>query len=183
MPKEILLLSEFGKRLGTRAEGEKARAKIFAKLSALAQGSVLVVDLTGVEVLSGSFADEALGEILTKLKAGELPGRYLLIKTPSWELVEDLELKLSQRGVAVLALKGEEARALGQVPPQAASCLELILKRGEIRSTEVAEALGITVRHASVLLSQLSQLGLVHRVREARPKGGVQNRYLSLLLV
>ena len=61
-------LAKFGKRLGTRLEGEKAHVEIFSELEKLPEGGVLILDLEGVEVLSGSFADEAIGKVLERLR-------------------------------------------------------------------------------------------------------------------
>lgn len=180
---QVFFLAQFGKRLGTRLEGRKAQDAIFSALSALPEGGVLVLSLSGVEVLSGSFADEAIAEVLAELKDGALPGRFLYIRTPSLELLEDLEGKLHQRRLAVLVtVEGQEGwKVLGWLPQYMGNVFSYVMRRGEARSPEVAQALGISVKQASLALRRLAELRLLRAEREARPAGGYQHRYSPLV--
>lgn len=180
---QIFSLSSFGQRLGTRLEGRKAQEAILSALSLLPEGGVLVVDLSGVEVLSGSFADEAIAKVLSRLKEGELPGRYLCLRTPSLELLEDLEAKLKQRHLAVLVkVEGLEGwRVCGWLPPYLAAVFGHVMRRGEARSPEVAQDLGISIKQAHLALRRLGELRLLRAQREIRPSGGYQHRYLPLI--
>lgn len=180
---QVFPLSTFGKRLGTRLEGKKAHDAIFSALSLLPEGGVLGLDLSGVEVLSGSFADEAIAKVLSRLKEGELPGRYLYLRTLSLELLEDLEAKLQQRRLAVLVkVEGLEGwRICGWLPPYLAAVFGHVMRRGEARSPEVAQDLGISVKQAHLALKRLAELRLLRAEREGRPSGGYQHRYLPLV--
>jgi len=180
---KVFSFSRFGKRLGTRLEGRKAHDEVFSALSELPPGGILVLDLSGVEVLSGSFADEAIAKVLERLKGGELPGRYLYVRTPSLELLEDLEAKLIQRRLAVLVrLVGEEGwKVLGWLPQYLGNVFAYVMRHGEARSPEVAKALGISVKQASLALRKLWELRLLRAEREARPSGGYQHRFLPLV--
>ena len=60
MDERIFPIHTFGRRLGTRLEGRAARERLIAALEALEEPGRLIVSLEGVEVLSGSFADEAI---------------------------------------------------------------------------------------------------------------------------
>lgn len=175
--------AQLGKRLGTRLEGRKAQEALFSTLSLLPAGGVLVLDLSGVEVLSGSFADEAIAKVLERLKAGEAPGRYVYLLTPSLELLEDLEAKLYQRRLAVLVkLRGMEGwKVLGWLPQYLGNVFSYVMREGEARSPEVAQALGISVKQASLALRRLGELRLVRAERETRASGGYQHRYLPLV--
>ncbi len=180
---QVFSLSAFGPRLGTRLEGRKAQEALFSTLALLPEGGVLAVDLSGVEVLSGSFADEAIAKVLSRLKGGELPGRYLFLRTPSLELLEDLEAKLQQRQLAVLVkVEGLEGwRVCGWLPPYLAAVFGYVMRRGEARSPEVAKDLGISVKQAHLALKRLGELRLLRAEREARPSGGYQHRYLPIV--
>jgi len=179
---QVLPLSRYGKRLGTRLEGRKAQEEILAALSALPPGGVLVLDLSGVEVLSGSFADEAVAAVLSRLREGEHPDRYLYLRAPALELLEDLEAKLLARKLAALVrLGGEEGwRVLGWLPPYLGDVLACALRRGEARSVEVAQELGISPKQAALALQRLAGLRLLRRERERKPGGGYRHRYLPL---
>lgn len=179
---KVLHLASYGRRLGTRLEGRRAQGDILAALAALPEGGVLVLDLAGVEVLSGSFADEAVAVVLARLKDGELPGRYLYLRAPSLELLEDLDGKLEKRKVAVLVrLVGEEGwKVLGWLPPYLGGVLAHAMRQGAACSLEVAEALGISPKQAALALKRLATLRLLRRERERRRGGGYQHRYLPL---
>lgn len=181
MPENAFPLARYGRRIGTRAEGERARQELLEVLGGLPEGSVLVIALAGLDVLSGSFADEAVAETVAQLAAGALPGRYLLVDSPSDELLEDLEFKLKGRRLAVLASVGKTWRVLGHLPPHLARALEWLTDRREATSQELAGALGVSVAGASVRLAELARLRLVHRVQRPRSMGGIEHWATSLI--
>jgi len=181
MPRNPFSLLRYGRRIGTRVEGKQARQDLLRVLGSLSEGSVLVVDLEGLEVLSGSFADEALAETVAQLSAGALPGRYLLVNSPSDGLLEDLEFKLRERRLALVASIGKTWRVLGHLPPHLAQALEWLTGRKEATSQELACGLGVSVAGASVRLAELARLRLVHRVQRPRSMGGIEHWATSLI--
>jgi len=176
-------LAKFGKRLGTRLEGQKAHAEIFSELEKLPEGGVLILDLEGVEVLSGSFADEAIGKVLERLKRGELPGRYLLLRTGNLELLEDLEAKLLARKLGVLVVHKKEKgwKVLGFLPPHLFRFFHYVMAHPAVTSKDAAEDLGVSLKTASLCLKRLAELRLLRAEREVRPQGGFQYRFLPLV--
>ncbi|WP_375579041.1 STAS-like domain-containing protein [Marivirga tractuosa] len=60
----IIRFNDIGSSLGTRAKGQEIRKVI---LGALEQGDFVKFDLTGVKVMSHSFADECFGKILLEV--------------------------------------------------------------------------------------------------------------------
>ena len=180
MEGKTVYLNRFGRGLGTREEGARVREILWQALESLSPGEKLVVDLAGLEVLSGSFADEALASLLSELRDGELPDRYLLIRADDEELLEDLSERLSRRGLALLALVRDGYRVLGKLPPYLAEALEQVIEQGRLTSLELARLLGISVQNASVRLRELAKLRLIRMVQESRPVGGVQYRAVSL---
>jgi len=179
--KKTVSLTQFGKRLGTRWEGTQAREVLRREIQALGQPGLLVVDFRGLEVLSGSFADEALGELLATLVEGALPGRYVMGRATREEILEDLNLKLAERKLALLVgLGGKNWTAVGKLPPYLEEALRWVMDRGWGRSAELAQELGLTVQQASMRLLALGQLRLVHMEAESRAGGGYQWRAQSL---
>jgi len=176
-------LAKFGKRLGTRLEGQKAHAEIFAELGRLPEGGVLVLDLEGVEVLSGSFADEAIAKVLERLRKGELPNRYLVLRTRNLEVLEDLEAKLIARRLGVLVLHTKEKgwRVIGFLPQHLLRFFAYAMAHPAVTSKEAAADLGVSLKTASLCLKRLSDLRLVRAEREVRPQGGFQYRFLPLV--
>ncbi len=176
MGRKVFHLRKFGRRLGTRLEGARAREEILAELSRLPVGGQLLVDLSGLEVLSGSFADEALAKVAEQLKDGELSDRYLLVKAEEEELLEDLSERLARRGLALFALVGEEWRILGRLSGYLEETLDWVVQHGEATSSKLAQALSISVKNASTRLKELHRLRLIELVPESRPVGGIQYR-------
>jgi len=179
--RKVFSLKKFGKRLGTRLEGARAREEILGELSRLPAGGQLLVDLSGLEVLSGSFADEALARVAEQLRNGELPDRYLLVKAEEEELLEDLSERLARRGLTLFALVGDEWRILGRLSGYLEETLNWIVQHGEATSPELAQALSISVKNASIRLTELQKLRLVELVRESRPVGGIQYRARAVI--
>jgi hypothetical protein len=153
----------FGSRLGTRGEGEAARAELLRVLTALPEPGRLLVDLEGVDVLSGSFADEAIAIPYGRLAGGEYGDRYMLIRGREPDLADDLGYKLERRRLAMLFLAPSGWRTLGALPPPMEETLALIVERREATAKELADALGI--RHNACLhrVGRLAALRLIRR--------------------
>lgn len=153
----------FGSRLGTRGEGAEAQAMLLRALSALPEPGRLIVDLHGVDVLSGSFADEAIAIPCARIAAGEYGDRYLLVDTPHGDLTDDLGYKLERRRLAMLCLADEEWSVLGPLPPPMMETLTLIVERGQ--TTAKALATTLEIRHNACLhrVARLADLRLIRR--------------------
>ena len=63
---------EIGENLGTRPLGAKAREQL---LPLIQQNDCVVLDFTGVNVVSNSFADECIAKILLEMPLEELKRR------------------------------------------------------------------------------------------------------------
>ena len=60
---------DYGTDFGTRATGEQLRHKLLALINA---GEKVVLDFTGVNVVSNSFADECIAKLLLEMPLDEL---------------------------------------------------------------------------------------------------------------
>ena len=60
---------EYGTDFGTRDMGQKLREKLLALINS---GEKVVLDFTGVNVVSNSFADECLAKLLLEMPLDEL---------------------------------------------------------------------------------------------------------------
>jgi len=156
-------IAPFGTRLGTRFEGKAAREQLLTALVELPQPGRLVILLDDVEVLSGSFADEAVAIPYSRLAAGEYGDRYLVLQAPSPEITDDLSHKLERRRLAALCLTDDKWSVLGLLPTMMQETLALVIERGKTTARELAEALNI--RHNACLhrVSRLTQLRLIRR--------------------
>ena len=163
MDERTFPIAPFGVRLGTRLEGKSAREQLLGILDELPQPGRLVVSLEGVEVLSGSFADEAIAIPCSRLASGEYGDRYLALRAPSLEITDDLAHKLERRRLAALCLIDDGWEVVGLLAPVMRETLAVVVERGETTAKELAEALRI--RHNACLhrVGRLAQLRLIRR--------------------
>lgn len=63
---------DFGENLGTRPLGKRVREQL---LPLLAQNERVVLDFTGVNVVSNSFADECIAKLLLTMPLADLKSR------------------------------------------------------------------------------------------------------------
>ena len=63
---------EFGQNLGTRPLGKRVREQL---LPLIEQNECVVLDFTGVDVVSNSFADECVAKLLLEMPLSELKKR------------------------------------------------------------------------------------------------------------
>ncbi len=163
MDEQLLLLRQFGVRIGTRKEGSAARQVIVDAIQALAEPARLVISLDGIQVLSGSFADEAIGICCLRLAAGEYGDRYMVLSAPLTEVIEDLSHKLERRDLAILCEVDNEWSVLGALSPAMEETLSLMIKRQHATAKELAELLDIEHNTCLHRLGKLVDLRLVGR--------------------
>ena len=63
---------DFGQNLGTRPLGKRVREQL---LPLIEQNECVVLDFTGVDVVSNSFADECVAKLLLEMPLSELKKR------------------------------------------------------------------------------------------------------------
>lgn len=68
----IFSFKEFGENLGTRPLGKRVREQL---LPLIEQNERVVLDFTGVNVVSNSFADECIAKLLLVMPLSELKSR------------------------------------------------------------------------------------------------------------
>ncbi len=93
----ILQMNKFGVILGSRSLGFAARNEI---LNILKQNEQISFDMSGVKIVSNSFADECFGKLLTEMTFDELKNKTNFIN--SQPFVQD---------VVISAMRGRMATA------------------------------------------------------------------------
>lgn len=174
---DILRKHDLGSRVGLREEGQRVKADIEAAIRAMKEKDVLLIDFTGVEVLSHSFADEIIALPLSRLVAREHGEKYLVIRIDKDELCEDLEGALRKRDLALLRLRGSGRRAwtvLGALSDELRETLKVIGDEGPIATGSLAERMGLKLQACS---NRVVELGKQHLIRRSRVEGerGVKN--------
>src|SRR5918998_5007280 len=134
-----------GKLMVTRGTGRRVREALGEVLESLPASDVLYVDTRGVELMDYSFADEALGILVSRVAAGEYGDRGVVLVEGNRELLENIEASLRQRSLAMVRVDEPGARPhiVGEVPEHLVETLREIQDAGSITNAELAAKLGL----------------------------------------
>jgi len=168
-----------GKLMVTRGTGRAVREALAEALEALPKGGVLYVDTRGVELMDYSFADEALGVLVSRVAGGEYGERYLVLIEEDRDLLENVEASLRQRSLAITRVDevGGEPSIVGDLPSHLADTLRAIMDAGSITNADLAKKLDLNHTACNNRATRLSKLGLIHRKIETAAPGGRQYSY------
>src|SRR5919199_4420155 len=134
-----------GKLMVTRRTGRQVREALAETLEGLPPGGVLYVDTRGVELMDYSFADEALGILVSRVAAGEYGDRHVVLVEEDRELLENIEASLRQRGLAMVRVDQPDTppKIVGEVPDHLIETLHVIYEAGSITNADLAARLGL----------------------------------------
>jgi hypothetical protein len=168
-----------GKLMVTRRTGRAVREALAEALEALPEGGALYVDTRGVELMDYSFADEALGVLVSRVAGGEYGGRYVVLVEEDRDLLENVEASLRQRSLAMIRVDevGGEPGIVGKVPDHLVDTLRTIYDAGAITNADLAAKLGLNHTACNNRATKLAKLGLIHRRVETAAPGGRQYTY------
>src|ERR687890_2240985 len=168
-----------GKLMVTRWTGRRVREALAEALEGLPSGGVLYVDTRGVELMDYSFADEALGILVSRVSAGEYGNRHVALVEEDRELLENIEASLRQRGLAMIRVEepGGDPKIVGEVSEHLLDTLRAIYEAGAITNADLAERLGINHTACNNRATKLFKLGLIHRRKNTAAPGGRQYSY------
>jgi hypothetical protein len=156
-------VAEFGPRLGTRMEGERARERLLDLLLSLPEDGQVRISLAGIDVLSTSFADELIGKTLHEVTTGTFGERSMILETPSLELADGIDAKLSQRQLVMLCLQDESWHLLGAQTPAIRETLAWIISKGRTTTKELSGELGLQMNACVNRVARLAKLHLIRR--------------------
>ncbi|MGF1473072.1 MAG: winged helix-turn-helix domain-containing protein [Rubrobacteraceae bacterium] len=168
-----------GKLMVTRKAGRAVREALGEALEELPPGGVLYVDIRGVDLMDYSFADEALGILVSRVANGEYGERYLVLVEEDRDLLENVEASLRQRSLAMTRVDevGAQAGLVGEIPEHLAETLQAIREAGSITNAELAKKLDLNHTACNNRATRLAKLGLIHRHKETAAPGGRQYTY------
>jgi hypothetical protein len=168
-----------GKLMVTRKAGRAVREVLGEALETLPKGGVLYVDIRGVDLMDYSFADEALGILVSRVAGGEYGERHLVLVEEDRDLLENVEASLRQRSLAMLRVDevGAQPGLVGGIPDHLVETLREIQAAGSITNAELAKRLGLNHTACNNRATRLAKLGLIHRHIETAAPGGRQYTY------
>jgi hypothetical protein len=168
-----------GKLMVTRGAGRAVREALVEALEALPKGGVLYVDTRGVDLMDYSFADEAIGVLVSRVAGGEYGDRHLVLVEEDRDLLENIEASLRQRSLAMLRIDGEggQPTLVGDLPEHLQETLWAIHEAGAITNADLAARLGLNHTAGNNRATRLAKLGLIHRRTDTAAPGGRQYTY------
>jgi hypothetical protein len=180
---ELLDEQELPRRVGTRSEGERVRPAVLNQVSQ-SPAPLVVIDLTGVEIVNSSFSDEIIAVPLLRISSGEYGERYLVVVTPTREVIQDAQSPLEKRDLTLIVFVGELGKdwyLLGTQKSFFEETLGAIIRSRSASTGELAKLLGISLQNCSNRLTELAKRRLVQREREFGVRGGQTHANRSLL--
>ena len=168
--------------LVTRETGQAVRSVIAQRIAALAPGTVVTLDFTGVGIVDFSCADECLAKLLTRLIAGEYGVKYLRLCGLGASQRENIDVALERKKLPALLVHHDATwDCLGTLTPHLRETLALIMSRREISARELAGLLDLELTASSTRLGSLHRQRLVRRRERPIGEGGREYLYEGLL--
>lgn len=162
----------------TRDNGAAAREQLTQVARSGTTDDTVVIDLSVVQAMTYSFADEFLGKFLgVRDDLAEGPGVVLtgLAEDP----LETTHLVLERRTLAAVLRDPGGPRLLTREAHLVAT-FERSLMMDEFRATDMAEQLGITAQNVNNRLKRLASVGALRRRRNSAERGGKEYTYQAV---
>jgi hypothetical protein len=148
-----------------RAAGFADRAKIERAVAAAAADGKVVLDCSGLAVLSASYFDAALWPLWSAS-----PELYPLLAKPPQDAIDDITVLLrANGGVILFTEKNAKPQMLGTLDPTLKRTLELVVEKGAVTAGDLLDVDGnIGATGWSNRLAALHELRLVQRRKDGR---------------
>ena len=171
-----------GPVMSTRERGREVRQRLEDLLRSAPVGEVVEIDLTAVEAMTVSFADELIGRLMTDRAAGEFQGQAIVIVGKGEDVRETVEAVLERRHTGAL-YRDQRAGAVETLagPPWFRRTVAEAQRLGRFSAMDLARQLDLTPQAANNRLKQLSASGAVVRERTVPAGGGKEFEYRTAL--
>ena len=167
--------------LVTRQVGRVVFSKLESEIKKLEEGTVLVIDFSGIGAIDYSCADEIFAKLISRLQLNEYGEKYIAFKNLSCGHKENIQIVLEKKDLAVLIREKEGWAILGALDNYLRQTLKIIMEEGKLSSSELSSRFQLALNTASMRLSNLSKLRLVSKKRAVNTVGKRCYIYNSLL--
>jgi hypothetical protein len=161
----------------TRQRGEKERQLLEQLLRDSAPGDLVEVDLTALEAMSVSFADELIGRFLADRLSGDFQDRAVVIVGGSEDVRETLEAVLERRDAGALYRDQHGTVEALAGPSWFRETVEQANDLREFSANDLAARLNKSPQAVNNRLKQLAASGAVLRERGVPQGGGKEFTY------
>ncbi|MBN2482987.1 MAG: STAS-like domain-containing protein [Candidatus Omnitrophica bacterium] len=149
--------------LVTRQVGRVVFSKLESEIKGLAEGTVLVIDFSGIGAIDYSCADEIFAKLISRLQLNEYGEKYIAFKNLTSGHKENIQIVLEKKDLAVLIREKNGWDILGALDDYLLQTLKVIMKEGQLSSSELSVRFDLALNTASMRLSNLSKLRLVSK--------------------
>lgn len=159
------------------------RERIEKEMEYAPAGTVFYYDMSNVEGINGSGADELIAKPIKWFRETyKTSDKYLVLMNLDEEHdhIYNINLTLKEENVAVLAKQNNQIEILGDIGDALKEILIIANERGEITAREIVELLDKKLTLASTQLTKLFEMRLLKRFEVQLEEGGRQYIYQSL---
>lgn len=168
----------------TRQRGQEWRQRLEGLLRQSAPGDLVEVDLTALEAMSVSFADELIGRLLADRLTGDFQDRAIVILGSNDDVRETLEAVLQRRDAGALYRAGRKGAVQALAGPTwFRETVEHANDLRVFRAHDLAERLQKSPQAVNNRLKQLAASGAVLRERGVPQGGGKEFTYRAATAV
>jgi DNA-binding transcriptional ArsR family regulator len=176
---QIDMAGDFGEVLSTRSAGEAVRGSIVGAINGLTPGQPVCLDFSGVSAITVPFAEECIGQLLSRHLAGYYEDHPLLLTNANEDVRETIAAALRPRRLAVLSTRnGGGAELLGGDELLGRTLQAAYEFRRPFAASEIADKLELTPQAANNRLKALLRSGALTRVRTVPEGGGKEFLYV-----
>jgi hypothetical protein len=134
-------MSEFGSTLLGRLAGKKHYAKVCEKLAAVVRGEIIILDFTGVSLVSGSWLNSMLVPLMQWM-TNDANDLFPVIENVNNDWIDDLQLVAEWNHLNFLVGKSDrtpirKAILIGSLDPAQTSTLKAVIECGEVTGAEL----------------------------------------------
>ncbi|WP_162788527.1 STAS-like domain-containing protein [Amycolatopsis albispora] len=155
-------MSEHGSFLATRSTAKLARESLEHEASTAPHDAEIIIDFTGVDAMTISFADEFLGKFYVAVATGDVAVSAVLLRGLNEETLETMQICLDRRELMAATVDGDEIHLIA-APEHLDETYRHAVALRRFRAGELSERLGVTLQNVNNRLKRLVSSGTLKR--------------------
>ena len=163
--------------LATRSKGRELRTELEDRVLGVSPDEV-VIDFSGVEAMTISFADEFVGRFYASLASGDTAAPLVLLTGLNEDNLTTVSICLERRELAAAAVLDHQPVLVG-APDYLAETYEEAVNLGTFSALDLASRLGLSAQNMNNRLKRLVDAAAVRRRRIASGRGGKEFAYTA----
>lgn len=155
-------VGKHGPFLATRSTAKVARESLERESSAGPRTTEVIIDFTGVDAMTISFADEFLGKFYAAVAVGDVAVSAVLLQGLNEETFETMQVCLDRRELIAATVDSDGIRLIA-APEHLDETYRQAVALRRFRAGELSERLGVTLQNVNNRLKRLVSSGTLKR--------------------